>query len=376
MQGSRALARVTKDYSTNASPSRSVPWSLPWRDLPILSRYAGHLILGLMLIALAYGVRPVRLNAPSISTLLGRESAAPVSELATAPTYAYAQPANSARYLEPGTIPFTIRTWGETLPMLEEPRRMARTSVTVYTVQPGDTTLGIAQRFGLRGTSLLYANDSLADQPDLLRIGQELNILPVDGALHTVAAGESLSAIATRYKVDVEIITGYPGNNMSEPYSVTAGQQLIIPGGVRPFVPRAVTTYQASTPRTTTTAGATGTGQMVWPMSGQITQRYWAGHRAIDIAAPRGTPILAADGGTVVAAHFARGYGRMVVIDHGNGLQTLYAHMDAYYVQVGQSVARGAMIGRCGSTGNSTGPHLHFEVRRGGSLLNPLGFLP
>ncbi len=382
MQGSRALARVTKDYSTNASSPRSVSWSLPWRDLPILSRYAGHLILGLMLIFLAYGVRPVRLNAPSISSLFGRESAVPVSELATAPTYAYAQPVNSARYLEPGTIPFTIRTWGETIPMLEEPRRMARTSVTVYTVQPGDTTLGIAQRFGLRGTSLLYANESLADQPDLLRIGQELNILPVDGALHTVAAGESLSAIASRYKVDAEAITAYPGNSMSQPYQLTAGQHLIIPGGVRPFVPRPVTTYQAAAPaaRTTTTTttqgGATGTGQMVWPMSGRITQRYWEGHRAIDIAAPRGTPILAADGGTVVAAHTARGYGRMVVIDHGNGLQTLYAHMDAYYVQVGQSVARGAMIGRCGSTGNSTGPHLHFEVRRGGSLLNPMGFLP
>lgn len=372
MQSSRALSRAARSFAA-FKPALPVTWSFPWRDLPALSRYGGHLILGLLLLALIYGVSPLRLDTPYLGALAAPESAA-VDEAGALSAYEAADLNASARHLEPGTIPFTIRTWGQTLPMVEEPRRVLRTSVTVYTVQAGDTVLGIAHRFGLTGTSLLNANQSLADQPDLLSIGQELYILPVDGVYHTVARGETIEAIATRYKVEVDAIALFPGNDLSAPFALTQGQRLIVPGGVRPYVPRPVTTFRAT--GAATRAGVTGTGQFAWPMSGRITQGFWAGHRAIDIGAPRGTPILAADAGTVVAAHFAGGYGRMVVIDHGNGYQTLYAHMDAFYVEVGQAVTKGQVIGRCGSTGNSTGPHLHFEVRQGGSLLNPFSFLP
>jgi murein DD-endopeptidase MepM/ murein hydrolase activator NlpD len=340
-----------------------------------VSRYAGHLILGLLLFVLIYGVAPVRLDTPVLDPLISQESAPAGDAAVLSPSYAIAQPAPNVRYLEAGAVPFTMRTWGETLPMMDEPRRVVRTSVTQYTVQAGDTMLGIAQRFGLRGTTLLYSNDSLADQPDLLKIGQVLNILPVDGVYHTVVRGETLASIATKYKVEPEAIALYPGNSLAEPYELVVDQKLIVPGGVKPYVPRTVTTYQAT--GTATRAGATGTGQLAWPMSGKISQGYWEGHRAIDIAASRGTSILAADGGTVVAAYYAStGYGRMVVIDHGNGYQTLYAHMDAFYVEVGQAVTKAQVIGKCGSTGNSTGPHLHFEVRKGGVQLNPYSFLP
>ncbi len=374
MQGSRALARVTKAYSATRSPQSSA-WSVPWRDQPTISRYAGHLILGLLLLVLIYGVSPVRLDAPELDTPVLQEGL-PDSEVAVpSSAYALTQPVPSARYLEAGAVPFTMRTWGETLPMMEEPRRVLRTTVTQYTVQAGDTMLGIAQRFGLKGTTLLYANDSLADQPDLLKIGQVLNILPVDGVYHTVAKGETVESIATKYKVDADAIALYPGNNLAAPYELAVGQKLIVPGGVKPYVPRTVTTYHAT--GTATRAGATGTGQLAWPMSGRISQGYWEGHRAIDISAVRGTSILAADSGTVVAAQYSNvGYGRMVVIDHGNGYQTLYAHMDAFYVEVGQAVTKAQVIGKCGSTGNSTGPHLHFEVRKGGVQLNPYSFLP
>jgi murein DD-endopeptidase MepM/ murein hydrolase activator NlpD len=374
MQGSRAIARVTKS-SPSTLLSSLTAWTLPWRDHRTISRYTGHLILGLLFLALIYGVSPLRLDAPPLELLMGQPAAPAVESARSVPAYAVAQSETNARYLEPGVVPFTMRTWGETLPMMEGPRRVVRTSVTQYTVQAGDTMLGIAQRFGLKGTTLLYANNSLADQPDLLKIGQVLNILPVDGVYHTVAKGETLANVAAKYKVEPEAIALYPGNNLAEPYELTADQKLIVPGGVKPYVPRTVTTYQST--GSATRAGATGTGQLAWPMSGRISQGYWEGHRAIDISAPRGTSILAADGGTVVAAHYSNvGYGRMVVVDHGNGYQTLYAHMDAFYVEVGQAVTKAQVIGKCGSTGNSTGPHLHFEVRKGGVQLNPYSFLP
>jgi murein DD-endopeptidase MepM/ murein hydrolase activator NlpD len=112
-------------------------------------------------------------------------------------------------------------------------------------------------------------------------------------------------------------------------------------------------------------------------MSGYITQRHWNGHRAIDIGGSRGTPVMASDSGFVAVAQWSDvGYGRMIIIDHGNGTQTLYAHLSKYFVEVGQSVGKGEMIGHCGSTGNSTGPHLHFEIIQRGVRRNPFIFLP
>jgi len=245
--------------------------------------------------------------------------------------------------------------------------------VITYKVQAGDSVLSIAEKFGLDGNSILWANDRLADNPDFLQIGQELIILPVDGAYHTVAKGETLASIAAKYKVDPEAISSYKGNELEPPYHLTAGQKLIIPGGVKPYVPKRVEVASAPVPQD----AKRGTGTFVWPMSGQLSQRYWAGHLAIDIAAPKGRTIVAADSGYVSYVQVSNtGYGRMVLIDHGNGFQTRYAHLSVISVELGQSVGRGEPIGQCGSTGNSTGPHLHFEVIRGGSRLNPLNYLP
>jgi murein DD-endopeptidase MepM/ murein hydrolase activator NlpD len=111
-------------------------------------------------------------------------------------------------------------------------------------------------------------------------------------------------------------------------------------------------------------------------MSGYITDRYREFHRAVDIAAPKGTPVKAADSGYVaVVGRSDYGYGRYVVIDHGNGFQTWYAHFSVIVVQVGQSVGKGQVIGLCGSTGKSTGPHVHFEIRLNGVKRNPMIYL-
>jgi LysM repeat protein len=373
----------------------AVPWqglarrlALYGADLPSVSRQSGHLVVLALLVGALWLISPLSLQSPPLALpdvpepAAGAELAADVgiavgpsdpaaTEAAQAATGAAA---SGAQYLVRGAVPLTVRAVREVLPV-NVPQRQVRTSVIVYTVQAGDTPLAIAERFGLEGTSLLWANPALANNPDFLQIGQKLNVLPVNGAYHTVAKGDSIESIAKYYKVDPSAITGYSGNNLSEPYTLEAGQQLIVPGGVKPYVPQRVVASTASVP--VPRDAKVGSGQFAWPMSGTISQRFWTGHRAIDIAAKTGTHIVAADAGYVAVLQSSRtGYGNMIVVDHGNGYQTRYAHLSAFYVEAGQSVSRGETIGACGSTGNSTGPHLHFEVIVNGVRRNPVNYLP
>jgi len=252
----------------------------------------------------------------------------------------------------------------------EAPRR---DEIIIYVARSGDTVWGIAERFGISPETILWANEKLEDNPDLLAIGQELIILPVSGVYHTVEPGETLESIAKKYKVDVSAITEYPLNRLRPPHELQVGQKLIVPGGRKPYIPRVVHAYRGPIPEN----AAQGTGSFGWPVSGVITQKYWDRHRAIDIGAPKGTPVYAADSGFVTYAGWNdAGYGYMLIIDHRNGFQTLYAHLSWYYPEVGDSVAKGELIGRVGSTGRSTGPHLHFEIIKNGVKRNPLGFLP
>ncbi len=249
-----------------------------------------------------------------------------------------------------------------------------RTGIITYTVQAGDTVYGIAERFGITPNTILWSNDKLEDNPDLLYIGQELIILPVSGVYHTVQEGDTLEKIAKQYKVDVSAITQFKLNHVSSDEDLRVGQKLVVPGGRKPYIPRVVTaTYTAPIPAD----AAKGTGVFGWPVSGRITQKYWERHRGLDIAAAKGSPVYAADSGFVVYAGWSDvGYGYMVLIDHGNGFRTLYAHLSWFYVEKGQSVAKGQKIGLVGSTGRSTGSHLHFELIQNGVKRNPIGFLP
>lgn len=250
-----------------------------------------------------------------------------------------------------------------------------RVELSHYVVQPGDTIFGIAAQFGLAPETIMWANGRFVeDNPDLLRVGQELIILPVDGVYHQVGGTDTLDTIAAAYKVEPAAIIDYPLNNLdASTTQITAGQWLVVPGGTKPYVPRTVVAYSGPIPED----ASKGTGILGWPAAGQITQGYWDRHRALDVGAWKGAPVLAADSGYVVAAGWDdSGYGRMVVIDHGNGLQTLYAHLEVYYVEVGDSVAKGETIGEVGSTGNSSGPHLHFEIHQASVQRNPFGFLP
>jgi murein DD-endopeptidase MepM/ murein hydrolase activator NlpD len=249
-----------------------------------------------------------------------------------------------------------------------------RLGVETYVVQAGDTVESIAAVYNLDPTTIMWANPTIEDAPDLLRIGQEVIILPIDGAYHTVTEDDTLDSLAETYKVVSMTIATCEYNSLTAPdYTIREGDKLIIPGGEKPYVPKVVTSYTGSVP-----GGARGTGRFQWPVVGaRITQGFWHGHRAIDLGAPTGSAVQAADGGFISFAGWTDvGYGYLIVIDHANGFATYYAHLSNIYVEVGQAVERGQVIGAVGNTGWSTGPHLHFEIRYYSEQLNPRAHLP
>ncbi len=339
------------------------------------ARYLAHTVLVLILVVLAQNVLPRSL--PTLKPLALETVATVATEPAAQPVASYASEGAAqyqARYLARSAVPFTVRSYNSVLPMAEPRQREVRTGVFTYRVEPGDSVLGIALKFGLQGNSLLWANEELDLNPDFLQVGQSLYILPVDGAYHTVVRGETLQGIADKYKVSSEAIISFAENKLTASATLAAGQRLVIPGGVKPRVARQVFSYKTSAPPKDAAAGS---GTLSWAMTGSISQGFWEGHQAIDISNRGRPPVAAADAGFVSYVQSSNtGYGRMVIIDHGNGYETLYAHLDAIYVKVGQSVAKGEVIGKCGSTGNSTGPHLHFEVIKNGVRRNPMAYLP
>ncbi len=254
-----------------------------------------------------------------------------------------------------------------------------RQDIQHYTVQSGDTVLAIAAKYGLNPETVLWANNAIEQDPDKLSIGDQLNILPVNGVLHIVKPGDTLSTLAAQYKVALDSITGYKANNLANAAAaLTVGNQLVIPGGVKAFVQP-----QYANVATTSDApdnASKGVGSFSWPTGGEISQKYWSGHPAIDISSWTGNPVKAADSGYVALASsggaWNTGYGNYIIIDHGNGFSTLYAHLSSVFVRSGENVTRGEQIGLVGNTGHSTGPHLHFEIRYQGVQRNPVTYLP
>lgn len=243
-----------------------------------------------------------------------------------------------------------------------------RDQVMIYKVQKGDTLSVLAEKFGVSMQTIKWANNLKDDD---LTVGDELKVPPVTGIVHKVKAGDTVYSLAKYYKTDTQKIVNFPFNDFTdlETFALNIGQNLIIPDGVMPEAKAIV----YSTPVMT---GGGGNGQFAWPVGGLITQYPVWYHNALDVADPSAPGIAAAGGGIVSVPAFMRyGYGNYIIIDHGNGLSTLYAHLSEIYVSSGQSVGRGQIIGRMGSTGRSTGTHLHFEVRQNGIIVNPLPFL-
>jgi len=340
--------------------------------LPLFTRTSAHLAMvavAIMAIGLSRIKWPARAAPTSPTLALSASTGDETSEQATQQDALADLSAQNVKVL-PVSNNRAIARLAQPHTIIPERPRLG---VISYTVQVGDTVEAIADRFGLEPTSISWANPAIEDAPDLLRIGQEVTILPIDGAYHQVTEGETLASIAEEYKVETEAITTCEYNHLEAPdYTIHEGMWLTIPGGEKPYVPKVVTTYAGPVPE-----GAQGTGRFQWPVLGRITQGYWYGHRAIDIGAPTGSALLAVDGGFVSFAGWTDvGYGYLVVIDHTNGFATYYAHMSNIYVFEGQAIERGQVIGAVGSTGWSTGPHLHFEVRYYGVQQNPRAYLP
>jgi murein DD-endopeptidase MepM/ murein hydrolase activator NlpD len=257
-----------------------------------------------------------------------------------------------------------------------------------YRVTRGDAMFSIAKSFSIKPESILYTNkDVLEDNPHNLKPGMDLIIPPVDGLYYTWKDGDTVEAVAEQFKANPDDILGFPGNkiDLTDP-TIKPGTLVMIPGGQRELVDwtKFIPTISRNPGGGTGTSeigghacsgGPVGSG-FIWPTSGPHTlsgNDYGPGHLGIDISATEGTPVLSASAGVVVIAQggYNYGYGNFVEIDHGNGYATIYAHLSQINVSVCQGVAAGELVGLAGSTGNSTGSHLHFEVRKGGTNINP-----
>ena len=266
-----------------------------------------------------------------------------------------------------------------------------RTEATTYTIQTGDSLYGIASKFDLEPETVLWANyDVLHDDAHNISVGDELIIPPADGIYVKWKESDQLQRLSDKYRVELHDVLAEPVNKLDIKNPVIeAGDFILFPGGYREtaaFNP-VVYEYSPNSGVKKVIAGPGGcswdyrqygSGSFIWPSASHslVGNDFGAGHMGVDLATVEGGPIYAADSGTVVySGPIGGGYGIMVMIDHGTGYSTLYAHLSGVAVGCGQGVSQGQLIGYGGSTGNSTGPHLHFEVRYGGGYVNPWQFL-
>ncbi len=276
--------------------------------------------------------------------------------------------------------------------------QLQRTEPITYVVRKGDTLSSIAERFGLKVETIFWSNVEVLDRdPHNLRPGMELTIPPQDGVLYEWQEGDTLQKVAEKFEVEPEAIVDYPSNNLDPTLLVNEEASKDIEPGTLLFIPGAKTEdIDWTLPRFIRERlafsrlkgpgecgpigyGPIGSYTFIWPTTVyRVSQGFSSAHPAIDIPGAVGLPIFAADHGVVVYAGWHNGgYGYVIVVDHGNGWQSLYAHLSSIIAGCGTEVYQGQIIGSMGSTGRSTGPHLHFELmHQVYGKVNPLQFLP
>lgn len=386
-----------KKIAEQATPQRELPsrWQMIWQDITELgfdetfSRWAAHLILAVAILLLIW-VMPSFYTYDFFSFVSAEESEMEILT-PTAPPVTGISPT-------PLPTPVEVGINRQTQLFTSLPSR-PRFEVIKYTVKPGDTLFGIAEKFRLKPETILWGNQyTLGDNPHNLRPGQELNILPVDGTYYKWSAGDGLNRVAEFFGVKPEDIINFPGNGLDPSTigdyahpNIEPGTWLVIPGGRREFVSWSAPEIPRDNPSVAQVLGpgvckevangAIGVGLFIWPTNRHFLSGFdyspSTNHFGIDIDGDTGNAVYAVDNGVVVYAGWNNwGYGNMVVINHGNGWQTLYAHLSAINVSCGQSVYQGNVIGAIGNTGNSSGSHLHFEMMYNGTKVNPWDYLP
>ena len=254
-----------------------------------------------------------------------------------------------------------------------------RYGLTDYVVQSGDTISTIAQKFNISVNTILWQN-SLGSN-GFIKPGQTLELLPTSGVAHKVKSGDTVLALAKKYGIEADKIVEY--NNLTDVGDIKISQELIIPGGKITAPSRKATTTTrvvnvapVSKLFTNSPAPSDTGGTLFWPAGVRLISQYynWR-HKGLDIAGPTGTPLYAADPGVVEFSGWLNGYGYNVLINHQNGMKTRYAHASKLYVSKGAYVTRGQTLAAMGSTGWSTGPHIHFEVIVNGVKKNPLSYI-
>lgn len=272
-----------------------------------------------------------------------------------------------------------------------------RIEILKYEIKQGDNLFGISEKFNLTPETVFWGNwYKLGGDPHILRPGQVLNILPVEGVLHIWTLGEGLNGVAKFYGVTPEEIINWPGNNLDQSISrsqppIEAGTELVVPGGRRELPSWQMVRITRSDPAVAKVlgpgycgsvySGSIGDSVFGWPTASTGVSGYSfipGVHEAIDIGGAIGLGIFASDDGVVVYSGWNDwGYGLVIVVDHGNGWQTLYAHLSQINAGCGQSVSQGELVGLMGCSGNCTGPHLHFEMRHDNwGRVDPMSILP
>jgi LysM repeat protein len=311
---------------------------------------------------------------------------APPSPVVTTPT---PQPTPTPKPLTPHERLTQFRSSGQPgalvfLPFAAQASQLdTRPDSFGYTVQPGDTLWSLALDFGRDLDTMSCATTPTGADAEALTPGQTITVPALTDLCYTVRPGDSLRGIAARHKLSVDQIAAVPWNGLVyPPYHVRPKQRILLPGARPDAKPRG---DRQEVSRPSDQWGDTpyqdwpyGDGKFIWPVEGGwLSQGAHLGHTALDIAVPLGTNIVAADRGKVISAGWnPTGYGFRVVINHGIDYITLYAHLSDIYVQPGDIVGKGQVIGLSGANGNITGPHLHFEVRDFGRLIDPLKVLP
>lgn len=251
--------------------------------------------------------------------------------------------------------------------------RNARKETIKYIVRPGESLSSLATDFGITTLTLKYANGLSSNT---LKVGQELRIPPLDGLYVKVAKNDTLSGLANKYRVKVDDIVQYNGLDKDAP--IFSGKELLIPGAL---VPKAqeIEYNRSGNVNVPNFVSTPYSGKFIWPtetLTHYISQGYKSYHRGLDLTRLNGWGIYASAPG-IVQIHTTRGgYGNLIIINHGNGWSTYYGHLSQFKVKAGEYVEQGQLIGIMGSTGKSSGPHVHFEIRQNGKALSPLDYLP